>query len=66
MVRMRFAGRIVVVPRTGEVIGTITVLVNVHGIKIRGTGSLFIGKIEYLGFHQYAPIRSLVEFHQAA
>ena len=49
VVRMRFAGRIVVVPCFGEVIRAITVLVDVHGIKVCGVGFLFVGQIEDFG-----------------
>ena len=64
MVRMRLAGWIVVVPCFGEVIRTVTVLVDVHSIKVCGAGYLFVWQIEDFGFHQYATVRSLVEFYQ--
>ena len=66
VVRMRFAGRIVVVPCFGEVIRAIPILVDVHGIKVCGAGFLFVGQIEDFGFHQHTTVRSLVEFYQAA
>ena len=40
MVRMRLAGWIVVVPCFGEVIRTVTVLVDVHSIKVCGAGAI--------------------------